>query len=57
MEVVFLRRSKAALTSREYPTRHSGGVSDVYNQNDNPVNPYSQFSDLALSMFLRFVGR
>ena len=21
-----------------------GGVSDVYNQNDNPVNPYSQFS-------------
>ncbi|CAE7331975.1 unnamed protein product [Symbiodinium pilosum] len=23
-----------------------GGVSDVYNQNDNPVNPYSQFSEV-----------
>ena len=22
-----------------------GAVSDVYNQNDNPINPYSQFSD------------
>ncbi|CAE7240180.1 unnamed protein product [Symbiodinium necroappetens] len=23
-----------------------GGVSDVYNQNDNPINPYSQFSEV-----------
>ena len=30
--------------------RPSGGVqSDVYNQNDNPINPYSQFSDFALN--------
>ena len=47
--VVFRGRQKSAFKSA-FRTSPGGVQSDIYNQNDNPINPYSQFSHFAFSL-------